>query len=589
MKSVWQPLKKGSKIAVLPPPNAYGDMSEWGVNMAKNIEKMGFTPIIPKTLAPYYGWYGTPEERAEAIMDVLRNPEISAIFSFGGSGTNEAIQVLKTRYSEELQSMAQAVIKGERSSPPLFGFSDATQLQHFLGGLGVVSPVHFSSELHEFSSILPSAPERMPEEIKNSFEVSLHSFLTFIHDGEAPVLQLIAVNDKAKIPQMLNGSMTVYDHHTIHTDVGPVINKEHANFLLVEGGHRGNDVTDGSGLRHAFQILKAQGRLKDIDAIIISQCDANCTGKQTIQETDISVIKRVVQEELSDEVPVFFGAPFGHPGKGVIPSQPIPLYTPTRITVYKNGEVKLQTEAIRSQQNIQITKEIFDKHHLSNSTKEQELTGIQHIKEPVIVTVMHLPKDKSQTLPIDCIACSVDISKFTIRGSEVPALRETTLKGKNILVYMPPMPMPPKKVMEKFQLTSEKIEQEMPGFYVKNLQLALTELIQTGSLQESGSLTIAFSHPLHKDTERWIKNFSQRHLPGIPVFTTVLPPEISQNLSDKKPGVLHFDNLKRQRVSIDALALDALDPALTPEQITSEPKSWVEKMQSTTPKGSREL
>ncbi|MBY0406300.1 MAG: LD-carboxypeptidase, partial [Rickettsiales bacterium] len=103
------------------------------------LEQIGLTPVTSTTIStPYQNWNGTPEQRAQQIIDALHTPGIRAIHSLeGGQGAEAVVAELRRREAEKPGLLTRAPNRGI----PLIGYSDTTFLQQYLGEIGAVSPV----------------------------------------------------------------------------------------------------------------------------------------------------------------------------------------------------------------------------------------------------------------------------------------------------------------------------------------------------------------------------------------------------------------------------------------------------------------
>lgn len=564
LEQVWEPINpQNKKIAVFPPPRYTPDFA---AKADAAIRELGFNPYIPSQAArathDYHTWQGSPEERAADIMEVLRNPEIGVIFSFGGSGSTEVVQVLKHQYRDEIHAMAKEVVAGKRAAPPLFGFSDATNLQHFLGQKGVVSPVHFSTELIKVNgSNLPEEKDMTPADIAD-FQAIQKGMMQFLKEPVTESVQLRPVNHAATVPAQIKGGLTVYGKHDIHTDVGAVMGGAHSNILLLEAGQEGRNFTNG--LREKLSTLKAYGKLGGLEAIIISQCDANGNAKQAVETADISALEQVVREEIGDSIPVLFGAPFGHPIRNaLLHSRPVPLYTDTTLSLSGEGAT-LDINPARSTESVREVAAQFATMPNPSRQNIQSVTPQEQIAVNTDITRMAFTPLRSNQ-PLSNIAdqetliCAMDMSGAMVRGAELTALKGKDLTGKNIVIHMPLPELPPDFAPDFW----EKLPQEQKdGWYCSSLQLAMTELVQSESLQGINSLTISANEPLPEPSKQWLDDFSRTHFPQASVFTTHVPVAVSNYFPDQELALLH-------REPRGLYPVNTMDTAIFPEVETA--------------------
>ncbi len=87
-------LKKGDAIALINPGGVVSD--EHIQSTVKNAESLGLKPRIGTNLRAKRGGYaGTPQQRADDVHSMWRNPEIRALWSVrGGSGTSQTLPLI---------------------------------------------------------------------------------------------------------------------------------------------------------------------------------------------------------------------------------------------------------------------------------------------------------------------------------------------------------------------------------------------------------------------------------------------------------------------------------------------------------------
>lgn len=110
-------LKKGDKVGIISPSRWLDSKEsiEMGLDYLKGL---GLQPIIGKHVFDNYRYMaGTPQDRAEDIMNFYKDPSIKAMFcSAGGDGSQMILPLLDYN-----------IIKN--NPKPIFGFSDSTALQ----------------------------------------------------------------------------------------------------------------------------------------------------------------------------------------------------------------------------------------------------------------------------------------------------------------------------------------------------------------------------------------------------------------------------------------------------------------------------
>lgn len=549
------------KIAVFPPPRYTPDFA---AKADTAIRGLGFDSFIPSQAAratqDYHQWQGSPEERAADIMEVLRNPEVGAIFSFGGSGTTEVVQVLKSHYRDEIRAMAGEVAEGRRAAPPLFGFSDATNLQHFLGQEGVVSPVHFSTELMKVNgNNLPEEKDMTPVDIAD-FQTIQKGMVQFLKEPTTESVQLRPVNHAATVTTQIKGGLTVYGQHDVHTDVGAVMGGLHSNILLIEAGQEGRNSTDG--LREKLSTLKTYGKLEGLEAIIISQCDANGDARQSVETADISALQQVVQQEIGDSIPVLFGAPFGHPRNALLHSRPLPLYTDTTLSLAGEGAT-LNIAPTRSIESVREVAAQFatmpnpSRQNIRSVTPQGQITVNTDIAPMAFTPLRGSNQPSSDMEDQETMVCAMDMSGAMVRGAELTALKGKDLTGKNIVIHMPLPELPPDFAPDFWENLPPE---QKDGWYCSSLQLALTELVQSGSLQGINSLTISANESLPEPSKQWLDDFSRTHFTQAPVFTTNVPAAVSNHFPDKELAILNHVSSAKEPPSHESIGEGAPPP-----------------------------
>jgi len=130
MNSIYPPaLKKGDRIGIIAPSSYYDAplLEESKAFLAEQGFALSFHPQINER----YGQFaGTPDQRANALHDYFKDPDIKAIFSIAGG--NGAIHLLDKLDYELIQQ-----------NPKIFiGFSDTTILLNAISAkTGLVSKI----------------------------------------------------------------------------------------------------------------------------------------------------------------------------------------------------------------------------------------------------------------------------------------------------------------------------------------------------------------------------------------------------------------------------------------------------------------
>ena len=507
---VWKPVAESQVIGVSPPPSFTPSFAHHAKDKIEATgENIAYIPsIAAQDSDKYWIWQGTPTQRANAIMDILRQPNISAIIASGGAGTQEVIHILQTEHAEELQEVTASIIRGERKASPMFGLSDATHLLQYLGGLGVISPV-----LLDASSIYT---DQYGEEGMDA----LREIQRFLKTGSTQDVKLRPVNHAAETMRELSGGMTVYNVHAWHVPSGLMTGGKWSNFLLLETGHFGEGIEDGKGLQRNLRRLKQSGKLTGIDAIILSRCDADGSTRKNIDEIDISTLRLIATEELNDTIPIYLGAPYGHPPKQEPFMYPhaLPLMTHAAITTDDKGTT-LKMDGIRTLESVQDVSGQFVRQLKSPIPFQRDAhPGRETVK------VLPFPYKATEYLqnasspPSRYLACKVQFDDI-LGGGLLPALRGENTKGKHLLVIYDP----PSNVDSGW------------ANVLNDMHISFAELLQRGQLQKAESLTIASTMPFHESMTQWLKDYAVQHLPNTPVSTLQISSKIAEEIPNNCP------------------------------------------------------
>lgn len=540
-QTLWQTLKAGDKVAFLPSSldvrASKKNFREWLLGNDLELYKSK-----DEDFENYFGDCGTPKQRAEAIIDALQSEEVKAIFMRGGGGADEVIEHLK-KYDAEHGLPKRAI--------PLIGFSDTTQMQHYLGSIGVCSGVQgvdpsalmlpewadqTKKRMQErLAALTGEEREKFVEEIKGTtrwMNFSLQAsqeIIKFLREGVLDEVPLVAVNDAAKASSVIEGKMEVFNEHDRRSSYRLVSEAERKSILLLEGGMAGGSVTDG--IKFAIDWMRSRGELENFSVIILSQSDGKCFGGKKITECDFTEIKAAIGDL---EIPVFFGAPFGH-GQ-IFSASPLPLHTESKITTSERGVV-LSSEATRSKEDVELIAKICAaRSAYVEAKKEPEDAGVIH--QELAVRVASNPKNIGLDGGKDYVACQV---KSYHRGFDIPALDGVDLSEKNLLldctVGFPSFAewqerqSPEKRVAELYD------QEKFKGFK-QAVQMSLMELLKVGKLQEAASVVILSRSEVPEKFNDWLKNFVEDH--GLsPAFLVAHAPDFpADKLSREEPKVV---------------------------------------------------
>ncbi|MDB2414778.1 LD-carboxypeptidase [Rickettsiales bacterium] len=480
--SAWQPLRKSQKADEDPDKIAIIFASHNRIFYNKDsleqqikqhsawITDLGLQVYIPDDLAEIHEWgeeKGAPRRRAQHIIDALNDLSVKAIFSVGGSGADEVIFELEKYYSnpENLPKREDAI--------PLIGYSDTTQLQLYLGSIGLVSPIQVRCD--------------DPGDAKNVKEALESLFFSQLLQQEIPLTPLNDAakdekDEKAAIPGTIIGghANTIYRTRRCNYRIDANADEDGSKILLLEGKENEKDY-----IERALETLKDTGALNNIKAIII--------GKNS---PDVSEYFK------NFEIPVLFGVPIGH-GDDSEGFLPIPLCTKTTINLGSNPSISISP--VRTKENIKKSKEEY-------SAREpwQPKETITEFEQKDIFSTINL---NPITELSEDIAAPEDVIICNVKGTDVPALEGVDLSDKNLLIHM--------TIPEKSQggMEDEGLAQKIRG--------PLMELLKMG--HASNAKSIIFSAPI-KFTPRMynnLKNFTEEYFPEVKdVFTALISEDI---------------------------------------------------------------
>lgn len=555
-QAAWEPLKEGDKVAFLPSSDPikkeererFADLlSDWGLRLHSS-------PVI---LSEFYCDQGTPKQRADAIIDALKNEDVKALFMRGGNGGEEVIEHLK-QYEKEHGLPRRGI--------PLIGYSDATQFHHYLGSIGAVSavqgpdPGQLVSNM-EYAGRIESFEKRLAEKGvsdgekewigKNIVQAGIEKSSTesvrkFLMEGVTQEAPLVCVNDAAKkvgaVVGAVEGKMVVFNEHSRRSDYRIVADESYRPIMLLEGGFKGKKVREG--VEFAIRYLRETGQLDNLQAIVLSQSDGKCFSGQKLEESDLS---EAVEAIKGLNIPVFFGAPFGH---GPISSfDPLPLGTETRIQSSSDGKLTLSFDSIRTKEDVEQVEALCSARPSYASQLQQAgsvgegQTGSDKIFQPIKATLVSGEDRSKAGRSRDYVACR---TKSFQRGYDVPALERENLSGKDIMIYLDydDLGFPS---FENWARGTDNKEQR--ALYQKTLfgatkqvmQMPLNELVKMGKLQDAGSLTLVARQDFLDEAEEWIGAFAKDHDLKTPIRFARCDTFPKDKLSKDRPTLIGAD------------------------------------------------
>ncbi len=368
----------------------------------------------------------SPQERALMLYDAITAKDTNGnyiynnIYITGGSNTEDVILELEKILSEKKETLP-----NRNQDLTIFGFSDATQLLHYLGQRGTATPYYYSK-----------SPLNLVEEIENG---------AFGNDLEK-TFELTAFNETAsrlKLKQPLAG-------HTLPGNQVQVENQPtHQTQFFNEG----------------YNFIIAEFRSKENVDSFMELYQKKFTDKNVVlllsKDTPSEALKRL--KEINPDIPVFHGMPVGH-GDCQHTGHGIPLYSESSLTVNSDGNLTL-TCASKSPDNVtkllNQEKRLVDKLNGGNETEAkvkringndgvvfENLTSLKSgASEYTISLIAEQNKNGSYTHPWQQIDMAVkellkreiiDTEKLTTLKFKVPHLQpehmETIQKGLNGLI-----------------------------------------------------------------------------------------------------------------------------------------------------------
>lgn len=300
-------LKKGDTIGIVA-PSGWG-IPELGEEAANNLKQYGFNVVMhPQANARHFVSAGLPNERIDALHEMFADPAIDAIFALKGG--LRAMQILEEIDYDLI-----------RKNPKIFiGYSDITFLLSALNARSNLVTFH-GLTLSRYGTDKPNEdkaitlsflqgqqgsvfwPETESMETLNSGQAD-----GIIYGGNLCLLTSLMAISPSYMPDM-KGKILLIE------DIGEEIRQ----------------------VDRMFSILKMNGTLKNIAGLVIGQMtDILDTGDNYRFECSV---KDLIHEHIAGlDIPVAFGAPFGHDK----PNLPFPIGIKARLTAPENGKATLE-------------------------------------------------------------------------------------------------------------------------------------------------------------------------------------------------------------------------------------------------------
>ena len=237
----------------------------------------------------------TAQERAKMLYEAISTTDESgayifnAIYATGGSNTEDVIVELEKMLTEKGTELPKRM-----SSLKIFGFSDATQLFHYLGQRGVAQPMVFSNNILNYIDSF--------NKLIQTKEIDIN-----VQGSEKDN----AIEDGITIPGYLRQSLYRKSH-------SPKLSKTKTNLIFEE-------------LSNEASIDRL------IEALASSLLDGKKAALILSKDTPIGIVHKI-KVQIKEEnlpIPIFIGAPFGHKTQMTY-GKVIPLYADA--VLEKNGK-----------------------------------------------------------------------------------------------------------------------------------------------------------------------------------------------------------------------------------------------------------
>ncbi len=352
-----------------------------------NIYHDGFATIAKRAITHSF------RQKAEMLYEGICTKNADGSFKFdniyltGGFDTGEVIKELEKIIQERGQ------LPQRKDNLRTFGFSDASQLHHYLGQRGISSPVYYSADAHVLAWDLAEEKRIKPM------------------DQEITPIPLEAVSESAKKMDELRG----------YTQPGSTVSVEKSqthqtalfddnNLLIVEFGK-----ADEAGREEIKRFVDTVSKFDKPISLVLSK-DSSKDAIKVLQ-------KLLAGNEKLKGIPVFWGAPVGH-GSCLTGSvaRPIPLFAETVIKKGQDGKYQMEIQG-RSSEHVKdlslSERRINEEPPVETKepiTREVEVAGeagstgvimpnLDHIEKGASDYNVHLPKNE---YPIQLITGSVD-------------------------------------------------------------------------------------------------------------------------------------------------------------------------------------
>lgn len=467
----WTPLSSGSKdkVALLFPssvPEMINTPEE--VKMWSNFFQSSWRVEVhnPESLISdvvYGGHIDSPERRAQLIVNALQDENVKFMLFVGGDSGNEVVEHLR-KYVERDDFPKRAI--------PAFGFSDGNVFLNYLSQVGVISPIE-----GPFLSLMSREPEG----------VAARSAHKLLFEGKMDDFPLVCVNGSARDygGKALEGEFVIYDCFNRNSDFRAPLNSDRS-LMLLEAGKRGSDVKD-----HLLRTFRELARLDEFPkAIVLSQSDAKCFNGMKLEDADLTQIQEAlaeVKKEMGIDVPVFFGAPYGHsnPGFEISSFTPIPLHTPTVINISADGKASASVDPVMSK------------------ARSEELVKYHYERPKFSATNSVVIGEDSDYIVFD--------PRMSYKHTNLHKFDDLDLKDRKIAIAFPSFPTFAEMKEERgADFPLEAYEADKKGClnsYFQTLNLTLLYLNHIGKLSDLSEVKIVTGDEVPEGFEEYIANY----------------------------------------------------------------------------------
>ncbi len=209
---------------------------------------------------------------------------------------------------------------------------------------------------------------------------------------------------------------------------------------------------------------------------------------------------------------------------------PLPLNTETTIES-TNGKAKISFIPVRTIEDIEAGKAAYaasQPWHTLQEKDKSSLVSSSPVFQPIILNSIHSDKPELEA-PNKFIGCGVV-------GTDIPAIEGVDLKGENLFIHIPP---------------EEGHDLNLYWTLAQKSTMPLMELVKMGAAKDIKSITFAAPVVFPDRIKEYIKNFTNEHFSGTPVFTTTIPlelePEAIKELnapSRSSPLLMKFNDIR---------------------------------------------